>query len=69
MIAGVAETHAAPWYLFGDPRLSLSAESALDAAASSRRKIVVSATSLADSALDASQTHFLKFKGLADGIA
>jgi PIN domain nuclease of toxin-antitoxin system len=48
MIAGVADTHAALWYLFGDPRLSASAKSAFDAAASSRRKIVLSVISLAE---------------------
>ncbi len=48
MIAGVADTHAALWYLFGDPRLSASAKSAFDAAASSRCKIVLSVISLAE---------------------
>jgi len=48
MIAGVADTHAALWYLFGDARLSASAKSAFDAAASSRRKIVLSVISLAE---------------------
>lgn len=48
MIAGVADTHAALWYLFGDPRLSASAKSAFDTAASHRRKIVLSVISLAE---------------------
>jgi PIN domain nuclease of toxin-antitoxin system len=48
MIAGVADTHAALWYLFGDPRLSASAKSAFEAAASHRRKIVLSVISLAE---------------------
>ncbi len=48
MIAGVADTHAALWYLFGDPRLSAPAKLAFDAAASSRRKILLSAISLAE---------------------
>jgi PIN domain nuclease of toxin-antitoxin system len=48
MIAGVADTHAALWYLFGDPRLSAAAKSAFDVAASSRRKIVLSVISLAE---------------------
>jgi PIN domain nuclease of toxin-antitoxin system len=48
MIAGVADTHAALWYLFGDPRLSASAKSAFDAATSSRRKILLSVISLAE---------------------
>jgi len=48
MIAGVADTHAALWYLFGDPRLSASAKAAFDSAATSRRKIVLSVISLAE---------------------
>jgi PIN domain nuclease of toxin-antitoxin system len=48
MLAGVADTHAALWYLFGDPRLSVPAKSAFEAAASSRHKIVLSAISLAE---------------------
>jgi PIN domain nuclease of toxin-antitoxin system len=48
MIAGVADTHAALWYLFGDARLSASAKLAFDAAVSSRRKIVLSVISLAE---------------------
>jgi PIN domain nuclease of toxin-antitoxin system len=48
MIAGVADTHAALWYLFGDSRLSASAKSAFDDAATSRRKIVPSVISLAE---------------------
>ena len=48
MIAGVADTHAAVWYLFGDPRLSPSAKAAFDAAADSRRKIALSVISLAE---------------------
>src|SRR3984957_183736 len=48
MIAGVADTHAALWYLFGDPRLSVPAKSAFEAAANSRRKIALSVISLAE---------------------
>jgi PIN domain nuclease of toxin-antitoxin system len=48
MIAGVADTHAALWYPFGDPRLSASAKSAFEAAASSRHKIMLSVISLAE---------------------
>ena len=48
MIAGVADTHPALWYVFGDPRLSASAKSALETAAGSRQKIVVSVISLAE---------------------
>jgi PIN domain nuclease of toxin-antitoxin system len=48
MIAGVADTHAALWYLFGDPRLSVPAKAAFDTAASSRRKILLSVISLVE---------------------
>ena len=48
MVAGVADTHAALWYLFADPRLSALAKSAFDEAANSRRKIVLSVISLAE---------------------
>lgn len=48
MIAGVADTHAALWYVFGDARLSGPAKSAFDEAANSRSKIVVSVISLAE---------------------
>jgi PIN domain nuclease of toxin-antitoxin system len=48
MIAGVADTHAALWYLFGDPRLSVPAKAAFDTAASSRCKILLSVISLAE---------------------
>lgn len=48
MIAGVADTHAALWYLFGDPQLSLHAKKFIDQAASSGRKIVLSVISLAE---------------------
>lgn len=48
MIAGVADTHAALWYLFGDSRLSVSAKTFMDEAAGSGRKIVVSVISLAE---------------------
>jgi len=48
MIAGVADTHAALWYLFGDPRLSGSAKTFIDQAAGSGRKVVLSAISLAE---------------------
>ena len=48
MIAGVADTHAALWYVFGDPRLSASAKSAFDIAVTSRHKIAMSVISLAE---------------------
>jgi PIN domain nuclease of toxin-antitoxin system len=48
MIAGVADTHAALWYLFGDPRLSASAKLYFETAAQARRKVALSAVSLAE---------------------
>jgi len=48
MIAGVADTHAAIWYLFADPRLSLLAKAAFDDAANGRRKVVLCVISLAE---------------------
>jgi PIN domain nuclease of toxin-antitoxin system len=48
MIAGVADTHTALWYLFDDERLSVPAGDFIDQAALARRRIVVSAISLAE---------------------
>ena len=48
MIAAVADTHAALWYLFGDPRLSVSAKTFIDQAASANRKVVLSVISLVE---------------------
>ncbi len=48
MIAGVADTHASLWYVFGDSRLSHTAKLAFDKAAESRQKILVSVISLAE---------------------
>jgi PIN domain nuclease of toxin-antitoxin system len=48
MIAGVADTHAGLWYLFGDPRLSPTAKLAIETAAHSRQKISISAITLAE---------------------
>ena len=48
MIAGVADTHTALWYLFDDERLSVPAGDFIDEAAAARRRIVVSAISLAE---------------------
>ncbi len=48
MIAGVADTHAALWYLFGDPRLSSAAKDFIDKAAASRQKIKLAPISLAE---------------------
>jgi PIN domain nuclease of toxin-antitoxin system len=48
MIAGVADTHAALWYLFGDSRLSTSARAFIDQAADAGRKVVISVITLAE---------------------
>jgi len=48
MIAAVADTHTALWYLFGDPRLSAPAKAFIDQAAGSGRKVVLSVISLAE---------------------
>jgi PIN domain nuclease of toxin-antitoxin system len=48
MIAGVADTHVALWYLFGDSRLSKSAKAFIDQAANARRKVALSVISLAE---------------------
>ncbi len=48
MIAGVADTHTALWYLFGDSRLSIRAKEFIDQAAGTRRAIQISPISLAE---------------------
>lgn len=48
MIAGVADTHAALWHLFDDPRLSRAASEFIANAAASRQKIALSAITLAE---------------------
>ncbi len=48
MIAGVADTHAALWYLYGDPRLSTLAKEFIDKAAAARRTIELAPISLAE---------------------
>jgi PIN domain nuclease of toxin-antitoxin system len=48
MIAGVADTHAALWFLFGDLRLSAVAKDFFDKAAAARQKIVLTPISLAE---------------------
>lgn len=47
-IAGVADTHTALWYLYGDSRLSKRAKTFIDVAAAGVKKIAVSAISLAE---------------------
>jgi PIN domain nuclease of toxin-antitoxin system len=48
MISGVADTHAAIWFLFGDHRLSATAKDFFEKTAVARRKIVLSPISLAE---------------------
>lgn len=48
MIAAVADTHVALWFLFGDARLSAVAKDFIDKAAAARRKIVLAPISLAE---------------------
>ena len=48
MVAGVADTHAAVWYLFGDPRLSATAKAFIDQTAAMRRTIQLAPISLAE---------------------
>ncbi len=48
MIAGVADTHAALWYLLRNPRLSDTARQFMDDAAAAGHDIVVSSISLAE---------------------
>jgi PIN domain nuclease of toxin-antitoxin system len=48
MIAGVADTHTALWYLYDDARLSVSAGRFIDEAAAAGSPIVISSISLAE---------------------
>ncbi len=48
MIAAVADTHTALWYLFGDDRLSTTAAKLIDECAAARRKVAISSISLAE---------------------
>lgn len=48
MIAGVADTHTALWYLFKNPRLSATARTFIDDAANAGHDILLSPISLAE---------------------
>jgi PIN domain nuclease of toxin-antitoxin system len=48
VIVGVADTHAALWYLLKNPRLSVTARTFMDDAAQSGHDIALSAISLAE---------------------
>ena len=72
MIAGVADTHTALWYLLKNPRLSATARQFMDDAAAAGQDIVLSPISLAEivylvekNRLPASAYHELK-NALAD---
>ena len=48
MVAGVADTHTALWYLFADGRLSAAAKDFINRSAAARQKIAISSISLAE---------------------
>ena len=48
MIAGIADTHAAIWYLYSDPRLGRAASDFIEAAIIGGDHIGISAISLAE---------------------
>ena len=48
MIVGVADTHAALWYLYKNPRLSVTARTFMDDAAAGGHHIALSPISLAE---------------------
>jgi PIN domain nuclease of toxin-antitoxin system len=48
MIAAVADTHTALWYLFNDGRLSIAAGDFIDKSAAAGSRIVISSISLAE---------------------
>jgi PIN domain nuclease of toxin-antitoxin system len=48
VFTAVADTHAAVWYLFADPRLSTAAKSYIDGAIASELKVAISPISLAE---------------------
>src|SRR6266568_1526679 len=48
MLAAIADTHTAVWYLFSDPRLGRAASDFIDKTAASGEHIGISAISLAE---------------------
>ncbi len=48
MLSGIADTHAAIWYVFGDRRLSVKAREFIDASASNGQQIGLSAITFAE---------------------
>jgi len=48
MIADIADTHAALWYLFNDARLSMTAGDFIDQAGAAGNQVLVSAITLAE---------------------
>ena len=70
-ITGVADTHAALWYLFGDPRLSIAARSYIEAAAEARARIAVSSIGLVEVVylVEKSRIQPSAYKDLAEALA
>ena len=71
MIAGVADTHAALWFLFGDARLSLPARGFLEVAAASKGKIAVSTVSLVEIVylIEKKRLFVTAYKALEEALA
>ena len=57
MIAAIADTHAAIWFVYGDARLSSAAQSFMDRAAAEGNIIGVSAITLAESCREAARAR------------
>ena len=57
MIAAVADTHTALWYLFNDGRLSVAAGDFVDKAAAAGSQIVVSSISLAEMSISSKKNR------------
>ena len=70
-ITGVADTHVALWYLFGDPRLSIAARSFIETAAEARSKIAVSSIGLVEVVYLVEKGRILPsaYKDLAEALA
>ena len=76
MLRGVADTHAAIWYLFGDPRLSPAAKAFIDRAAAEGNEIGLSSITLAEIVYLSEKrripgetfTRFLAALDLPDGV-
>ena len=71
MIAGVADTHAALWYLFNNPLLSTTARSFFDDAAAAGNDIVLSPISLAEIVylIEKNRLRFSAYEKLKEALA